>query len=120
MNGSTEEVSFNELSALNHVPLDDALDALAHIQRRKLLFALLDHNPQDDSPIIVAPTEDETDTLEPVLETYHLHLPKLADYGFIDWNQETHEVAKGPNFDKINSLLELLADHEDNLPGIWL
>jgi hypothetical protein len=37
----------DELDELAHVPLDDALGALSHIQRRKLLFALLNHNPQD-------------------------------------------------------------------------
>lgn len=118
MKGPTEETSFDELSALNHVPLTDALDALAHSQRRKLLFSLLDHNPQTDSPIPAANSEDETNTR--IVKMHHVHLPKLVDYGFVCWNQETHEVTKGPNFGKIRSLLELLADHEDDLSESWL
>lgn len=50
----------------------------------------------------------------------HLHLPKLADYEFIEWNKDTHEVTKGPKFDEIRPLLELLATHEDELPADWL
>lgn len=118
MRGTSDETSFDELSAVNHVPLNDALDALAHSQRRKLLFSLLDHDPQTDSPVPAANSEDETNTQ--IVKMHHVHLPKLADYGFIDWNQETHEVTKGPNFGKIDPLLKLLADHEDDLPEIWV
>ncbi|WP_436927670.1 hypothetical protein [Halosimplex amylolyticum] len=50
----------------------------------------------------------------------HVHLPKLADYRFIEWNQGTHEVTKGPKFDEIRPLLELLDDREDELPADWL
>jgi len=98
---------------------DDALDALADVQRRKLLVALLDHNPQDDAPVVVDDEEDE-DAFERLVEMNHVHLPKLAEYGFIEWNREDHEVSKGPNFDEIRPLLDLLEDHEDELPPGWL
>ncbi|WP_254544885.1 transcriptional regulator [Halomarina pelagica] len=49
-----------------------------------------------------------------------VHLPKLADYGFIEWDRNTHEVMKGPKFDEIRPLLELLEAHEDKLPADWL
>lgn len=99
---------------------DDMVDALADIQRRKLLIALLDHNPQDDSPVVIADSEDESDAIERLVKMDHVHLPKLVEYGFIEWNEETHEVSKGPNFDEIRPLLELLNDHEDELPDDWL
>lgn len=99
--------------------LDDMLDAVADIQRRKLLVALLDHNPQDDSPAILADAADETDAFERIVQMEHVHLPKLAEYGFIDWNEEGDKVSKGPNFDEIRPLLELLLDHEDELPEDW-
>lgn len=96
------------------------VDALADIQRRKLMVALLEHNPQDDTPVIVADSEGESDAVERLISMHHVHLPKLADYGFIEWNEETHEVMKGPKFDEIRPLLELLESHDDELPADWL
>lgn len=66
---------------------DDMLDALADVQRRTLLVALLEHNPQDDTPVVVADLESQTDALERLISMQHVHLPKLAEYGFIDWNE---------------------------------
>lgn len=100
--------------------LDECLDALAHVQRRKLLRALLDHNPQDDDSVKLDTDESDEEELERLVGMKHVHLPKLDDYGFIDWNRNSNEVAKGPNFDEIRPLLEMLAAHEEELPDDWL
>ncbi len=102
------------------ISVDDALDALAHVQRRKLLVALLDHNPQDDSPVVIAPHETDAEAMMRIMKMDHVHLPKLVDYGFIEWDRDKNEVAKGPNFDEIRPMLELLDDHHDELPESWL
>ncbi|WP_231189287.1 transcriptional regulator [Haladaptatus sp. DYF46] len=47
----------------------------------------------------------------------HIHLPKLADHGFIDWDQETQRVTKGPQFDEIEPLLTVLSENQDVLPA---
>lgn len=99
--------------------IDDALDALGDVQRRRLLVALLDHNPQDDSPVVGVEDADG-DAVERLVTMEHVHLPKLADYGYIDWDRESREVSKGENFGEIRPLLELLADHEAELPPDWL
>ncbi|WP_311171405.1 DUF7344 domain-containing protein [Halobellus ordinarius] len=96
------------------------MDALADVQRRKLLIALIDHNPQDDLPVVVADSESESDSVERLITMQHVHLPKLDDYGFVEWNKDTHEVTRGSKFDEIKPLLELLEDHEDELPPGWL
>jgi|AntDeeMetageno50_2_1112565.scaffolds.fasta_scaffold08267_2 hypothetical protein len=106
------------MSEVRSVTFDEMVDALADIQRRKLMVALLDHNPQDDSPAAVGGSE--IDTLDHLVSMNHVHLPKLANYGFIEWDEANHEVSKGPNFDEIRPLLELLATHEDELPADWL
>jgi predicted transcriptional regulator len=101
------------------ISFDDMLDVMSHIQRRKLLMALMDHNPQDDTLSVPAGSED-VDSIERLVQMKHVHLPKLVDHGFVEWNRDTHEVTKGPNFDEIRPLLELLDDHKDELPQGWL
>ena len=101
------------------VTFDDMVDALADVQRRKLLIALGEHNPQDDSPTVIDP-DGETDALERALAMDHVHLPKLANYGFIEWDRVENEVTKGPNYEEIRPLLELLDDHRNELPADWL
>ncbi len=102
------------------VSFDRVVDALAAVQRRKLLVSLLDHNPQDETPVVLADSESERDAVDRLVAMQHVHLPKLVEYGFIEWNRDTHEVMKGPEFDEIRPMLELLADHEDELPPGWL
>lgn len=102
------------------IDFDDTADALAAIQRRKLLVNLLEHNPQSDSTVVIADSDTEIDVAERSAMMYHTHLPKLADYGLIERDTETHEVMKGPNFDEIKPLLELLDRHENKLPADWL
>lgn len=96
---------------------DDALDALAHRERRRLLTALVEHNPQDARPIPV--DGDEEPALEQLVEMRHVHLPKLEEYGFVEWDRDTDEISTGPNFVEIRPLLELLDEHADELPSGW-
>lgn len=96
---------------------DTLYEVLSNVQRRQLLFALLDETPQPDSP-------NELDTLPDTtrvgdagrVEHRHVHLPKLNDYGFIEWSPDTSCVERGPEFDEIRPTLELLAAHHEELP----
>ena len=36
--------------------------------------------------------------------------------GFIEWDQEDQQIERGPNYDEIIPLLELLVEHENELP----
>lgn len=101
------------------VQFDDVLDALGDIQRRKLLVALLEHNPQSDSPAVVETSPDELAEIEDPIEMRHVHLPKLVEHGLIEWDKENNEVSKGPDFVEIRPLLELLDDHAEELPEGW-
>lgn len=101
--------------------MDAVLDALADKYRRRLLVALLEHNPQDGDPRIPADVEVPDEDVQ-VLETamVHTHLPKLEDAGFVEWDEEADEVGRGPRFDEIRPLLQLMHDHADVLPDDWL
>lgn len=105
---------------------DRAVDALGHKYRRRLLEALLVHNPQDDDD-----AQDAEQALERVADgdadeelvmtqLIHNHLPKLEAMDYIAWDKETGEIAKGENWAEIEPLLKLLRDHEDELPDGWL
>lgn len=96
---------------------DDALDALAHRERRQLLRALLESNPQDARPVRAGDADEAA--LEQLLAMRHVHLPKLQDYGFVEWDRDTDEVSTGPNFAEIRPLLDLLDDHAEELPRGW-
>lgn len=101
--------------------IDTALDALTDPYRRQLLVALITHNPQDDDdrdPLDILTGEEEPDVLQ--TELVHRHLPHLADKGYITWNRDTNEISKGPNWDEVAPLLELIHDHRDDLPDGWL
>lgn len=100
---------------------DTALLALAKPYRRQLLLALLEHNPQDDTdsdPLDLVPATDEPDVFNTKL--VHVHLPKLEDMGYITWDRAANKISKGPKWDEIAPLLELIANHRDELPEEWL
>lgn len=102
-------------------PFDTVFDVLANKYRRRLLFVLLEHNPQDDDPQIPADITIAGEDLAAIeVAMIHSHLPKLEDHGFIGWDRDTNTVRKGPCFEEIRPLLELMRDHADELPDEWL
>jgi hypothetical protein len=97
------------------------LEALADPYRRQLLVALLEANPQDDDdtdPLGLLAGDERDETLEAALT--HVHLPKLESLGYIEWNRDTGQISKGPNWDRIAPLLHLIHDHREELPDGWL
>ncbi|MFP8956161.1 ArsR family transcriptional regulator [Natrialbaceae archaeon A-CW3] len=102
--------------------MNTILEALANKYRRRVLIALLEHNPQDDhDPQIPDDVSIETGDLESLMiNIRHTHLPKLEEAGFIEWNQEGNTVRKGPQFEEIRPLLELMENNADELPDDWL
>ncbi|WP_458206654.1 DUF7344 domain-containing protein [Haladaptatus sp. NG-SE-30] len=104
------------------VPLDTLLEVLANKYRRRLLTALLEHNPQDDDdaqlPADVTIEDEDLANLKEHMT--HVHLPKLVDAGLIEWDQEANVLQTGPRFNEIRPLLQLMYDHADELPDDWI
>ncbi len=116
MYGSSQEASFDEVEALNRVPLSDALDALDGPRRRSVLFALLESEAVDGPRTVVGETEGV------VLDRHARdtdHLSKLVEYGFVDRDDDGRRVRRGANFADLEPLLELLVEHEHELPRDW-
>jgi hypothetical protein len=100
--------------------LDRMFDTLAHPYRRRILLLVSERNPrgEDEFSVEAVATEDDDRELLAV-ELYHTHLPKLAEAGYVDWDEEGHTIRRGPNFDAIAPLLRLMDDHRDELPDGW-
>ena len=96
---------------------DTWLALLADERRRRLLLELAGSSPSEGGlsvpEDIVNPNEDPV-TLS--VQLRHVHLPKLADVGYVDWHRDRGRVGRGPQFDDVGAVLELFRRHEDDLP----
>ncbi|RQH03338.1 hypothetical protein [Natrarchaeobius oligotrophus] len=96
--------------------VDRLFDALADDQRRELLFALLKTDARSETSPYSDSSPDETIVVSgDRLQRQHVHLPKLADYGFIEWEGDGNAVERGPQFEAIRPLLEVLHVHREEL-----
>lgn len=92
--------------------LDRQMDVLSNVHRRRLLIALRDKNPQNDGTNATSVEESQR---ERAILMRHVHLPKLVDHGYIDWDQESNRVTKGPRFDEIRPLIALFVENGETL-----
>lgn len=96
---------------------DELFDTLANEQRRRILFDLVAQHPRDDPPVYIdAPPDGIGDRDTTSAELYHIHLPKLDDRGFVDWDRETNTVEPGDEFAEIRPILERLYDLQAGSP----
>ena len=100
--------------------LEEMFDALGAVQRRRVLVELLE-SPEDPLRGITDPeTETETGFVGDTVQMAHVHLPKLDDYEFINWNEDADVVRTGEQFDEIEPLLGLLHRNQERIPGDWV
>lgn len=59
--------------------------------------------------------DEEPDILKTRL--YHSHLPNLAEKGYIEWDADSELIRRGPHFDHIEPLLDLLVEYREELPA---
>ena len=98
---------------------DTHLDALGHVDRRRLPLALLDAE-EAALPIELGQLGYETAESDVLLSFRHNHLPKLEDLGFVDATPDQHLVTRGTRFEEIKPLLKHLDTHRDRLPPDWV
>ena len=90
---------------------DQALGVLADRRRRKILEMLREGNPRLESEFTISEFAREVD--EPQIseiDLYHVHLPKLADEGFIEWDKDTKTVRRADAFDRVEVIIDALAN----------
>lgn len=101
----------------NGNPVNAAFTALSDPLRRRVLFQIYDLQGEaaDEVEIdeLIGGSEAAGDML---IKFHHIHLPKLESAGFIDWDPDTRAVRKGPHYEQVHPLLDLLTTHADELP----
>ena len=104
--------------------VDTLFDTLSHHVRREVI-RYFEQEVEDDTAtlreLVVTVSEQTTqvESQRTQLSLEQVHLPKLADAGFISWDHETGVVTRGPRFDEVRPLIELLDRHADGLPANW-
>jgi hypothetical protein len=104
------------------VGFDEMFDALGAVQRRRVLVGLLE-SPDDSLRGLMDPGAEpgtETEFTGDTVSMTHVHLPKLEDYGFVDWDEDADVVQAGERFDEIEPLLGLLDENQELISNDWV
>lgn len=112
MNGNSHGSNGGEYG-LEDGPTGPALEALRKPQRRRIVVLLAEDSPRDVSELLPDqfPDVDSSERYRTML--YHLHLPKLADLGYVEWAPHSGTVRRGPRFDEVRALVDLLQDSQN-------
>lgn len=111
------EVAYGLISTAMSQIHDELFDALANEQRRRILFDLVARYPTEEPPVYIdAPPDAFGDRSAADVERYHVHLPKLDEHGFIDWNRDTNTVEPGDRFADVRPIVEQLYDLQAESP----
>ena len=103
-------------NVLTRPGVDQILDCLSTRHRRLILLLLKQGRVETTTDVMM---RENNDPENGEIALTHSHLPKLADAGYIEWDRDTGEISKGPRFDEIEPLLELIENHRDELPPDW-
>jgi hypothetical protein len=82
-----------------------------------LILLLLKRGEAETEADVRIRGEDDREAVEVALR--HNHLPRLDESGYIDWDRDSGKLSKGPRFDEIEPILELIENHADELPPDW-
>jgi hypothetical protein len=105
------------VKAGSEILLDDTFAALSHAYRRRILSLLARHGPEARFEIGDPIRASDNQNIEITL--HHNHLPKLDRIGFIEWDREANTIGRGFHFEEIKPVLELLIEHQEELPDEW-
>lgn len=100
---------------LSRPGVDRAANVLRDRHRRRILFGLRAGRVSREADVALRRPDQE----EVKSDLQSTHLPMLEEEGIIEWDRETGEIRKGPNFDEIEPFLRLLEEHDDELPPFW-
>lgn len=99
---------------------DDVFAVLSHEHRRRILNELHDLDRTDDTGVSPEVFVDELVDGEAVaIELFHNHLPKLESTGFIEWDRQRDVVRRGPCYEAIGPVIDVMVENGDSLSIDW-
>ena len=97
---------------------DAVFRSLSAEPRRQLVVSLLDAPPGGSVPLpesaAMAARESDPDALR--AELYHVHLPILAENGYVDWETDPLVAFRGPNFEEVAVVFDALHSAAAEIP----
>ncbi|KTG09841.1 hypothetical protein AUR64_09435 [Haloprofundus marisrubri] len=102
------------------VQLNGVFVTLASTTRRWLLLDLIERSPREERTVseeLAAVWGVDRGRVQTQLR--HVHLPKLVAAGYVQWDETTGEIRRGPALSEVEPVLQLLDDNADSLPGRW-
>ncbi|MFB6130515.1 MAG: hypothetical protein ABEJ28_06815 [Salinigranum sp.] len=90
--------------------LDRVFETLGHPLRRRLLLAVRDRSAFHERGVSIHEVAPDEHADGFVAEMYHVHLPKLADSGYVDWDRRDEVIRCGPRFEDLSPVLEALSE----------
>jgi hypothetical protein len=109
-----------EKRPMNDPDMNRIFDALRHRYRRHILWAVAEDNPRDEAEFTPEELHLDDDLAMFERQLFHVHLPKLAESGYIEWDRETSTIRRGEDYDEVAPVIRVLKDHEDELPADWV
>ena len=97
---------------------DQLYEALSAQPRRMIIFSLMKESEEQRLPLpdaaqsSIQPMESENFSIR----LRHLHLPKLADAGYIRWESDPFCVQRGPHFEEPAFVVEKLTESSHEYP----
>ncbi|QLD87437.1 hypothetical protein HWV23_10675 [Natronomonas halophila] len=92
--------------------IDSMMDALRKPTRRVVLMTLLG----DTTETSIATLEQRINDKNARVRLLHSDLPKLANTGYIEWDDDSDTISKGPRFSEVEPLVQLLKEYNTAFP----
>jgi hypothetical protein len=106
-----------ESQAIDSPSPDTLLTLLSEYQRRRVITELIEDSPRSVGDLVDTLAQGDPRTLGIAL--IHNHLPKLQEARVIEWEPDTGVVRRGPQFDTVEAVVELLRSNQEALPAGW-
>ncbi len=92
--------------------IDSMMDALKSRPRRIILMTLIG----DTTNTSLATLERQIPHENTRMQLHHSDLPKLANAGYIKWDNDSDTISKGPKFSELEPLVQLLKEYNTRSP----
>lgn len=98
---------------------DRVFAVIAAEPRREIIRSLMDepHGRRLPLPDAAESPNQSTGTKRFALQLRHHHLPKLADMGYIHWENDPFSVQRGPNFEEPAFFIKSVLESKDEIPS---